>query len=336
MQKLLTVIITGFILYIIVQTRMEETKQNRKSQAPTAVSSTSNSLSPSPTPELEGNLVEKTLSSIVINILKTDEGRLFFENILQPVNKPLSGIEGFKVNNEQLIKTMLKITDFSDGIQDKSAGPASCGHVATIHYKILSMEGRIIDEEDRTFLLGSMPVIPGLDSVVAGMRVGQTRHAVLMPVYAYQRAKYRKTGIDLDSSYKVSVQLKAILPENFLQADEIKIFDDEIAYKIPLMCGDNVKFHARITKLSTGEVIYNSKNSKNGSHLQQTIGNINYPMIFSHALYGKIPVGTRTVITKGRAFKSLATSNSVIFPKEQLPPDEYFMLELSDIILEQN
>ena len=30
------------------------------------------------------------------------------------------------------------------------------------------------------------------------------------------------------------------------------------------------------------------------------IGNLNYPMIFSHALHNKIPVGTRTVIAKGK------------------------------------
>ena len=57
---------------------------------------------------------------------------------------------------------------------------------------------------------------------------------------------------------------------------------------------------------------------------------MNYPMIFSHALYGKIPTGTRTIIANGSNYKALGMGNSIIFPKEQLPANEYFMLELSD------
>ena len=57
------------------------------------------------------------------------------------------------------------------------------------------------------------------------------------------------------------------------------------------------------------------------------IGNLNYPMIFSHSLHNKIPVGTRTVIAKGKCFKSFASDNSTIFPNKILPEDEHFMVE---------
>ena len=57
------------------------------------------------------------------------------------------------------------------------------------------------------------------------------------------------------------------------------------------------------------------------------IGNLVYPMIFSHTLHNKIPVGNRTVITKGKFFKSYASNFSTIFPETTLPENEYFMLE---------
>jgi hypothetical protein len=34
------------------------------------------------------------------------------------------------------------------------------------------------------------------------------------------------------------------------------------------------------------------------------IGNLSYPLIFSYALHNKIPIGSRTVIAKGKLFKS--------------------------------
>ena len=45
---------------------------------------------------------------------------------------------------------------------------------------------------------------------------------------------------------------------NYINVDEVKIFDDEIAYKTPLLCGDKVKFMAKITRLSDGAVLYDS------------------------------------------------------------------------------
>ena len=57
---------------------------------------------------------------------------------------------------------------------------------------------------------------------------------------------------------KLNVTLKEIMPQNFVDED-VKVFDDEIAYKLPLLCGGNSVYNARITKLSNSEVIYDSK-----------------------------------------------------------------------------
>ena len=324
MQKFLSFCIAIAILYGIFQMKTKELEKEEQLKKP-VITEAQPSTSPTEIPPVTGNFIEKTLSNVLINILKTEDGKLFFENIIQPMNQPLAGGEhSFKINNSELIKGMFRINSFGEG----SVGPASCGHIVTAHYQIFDINNSIIEDQTKTFTLGARSVLPGLDSVIVGMMIGQTRQATLQPKYAYKEAKYRKAGINPDSPYKVSVVLKEILPHNFVKSDEVKIFDDEIAYKTPLMCGERTSFDAIITRLSNGKVLYDSTNKN--QKISMIIGDLNYPLIFSYALHNKIPVGARTVIAKGKSFRGLATGMSKIFPKEQLPADEYFMLELKN------
>lgn len=313
MQKILTLIITAAILYMIFQhsvgritvpehlkevPEQAEPKQEESKEAP-----------------VTGTFLEKTLSSVMINILKSDEGRMFMESVFQPMNKTVAGSgSGFKMNNDNFIQSIFKINSFGTG----ELGPASCGHIVTIHYKILNNQNTVIEDKIATFPLGSEKIAPGLDAVIVGMKTGETRNATISNKY------FQETSKDRPNSFKVSVLLKEIVPQNFID-DSVKIFDDQIAYRIPLMCGNKVIYDAKVTRLSNNEVIYSSE--KTGEKIDMKIGNLNYPMIFSHALHNKIPVGTRTVIAKGKFFKSFASNNSTIFLNEILPEDEYFMVE---------
>lgn len=321
MQKILTLIISISIVYMIFKYNISDIK-NPNITTPAQVDNKEKLSSPENevTQAMTGNFVEKTISSVLINVLKTDEGRMFFENILQPVNKPMSasGV-GFKINNDNLIESMFDIKTFEDG----DVGPATCGHIATVIYKILSLNNIVVSENTITYPLGSNQIAPGVDAVIVGMKTGQTRQATISSKYT-DRA--RSPGDKVDS-FKLNVVLKELMPQNFI-TNEVKIFDDEIAYKLPLLCGNNAIYHARITKLANGEVIYDSKLS--GAKINMQIGNLSYPIIFSHALHNKIPVGTRTVIAKGKFFKSFLNDFSVIFPKTKLPETEVFMLELYD------
>jgi hypothetical protein len=328
MQKFLSLIITAAILYLIIQMKLDDKPkipEEQKVVAPIANSKQDSATAPQENQPLTGNFIEKALSSVLINVLKTEEGKMFFENILQPMNKPIAGAnDSFKINNTDLIKSMLKINSFGEG----TVGPASCGHIVTVHYQILTMNNNVVEEQTKTYALGSRAVIPGLDNVIVGMMVGQTRQALIPAKYAYYEGKYRKPGINPEDSYKVNVALQSILPNNFVKNNKVKIFDDEVSYQMPLTCGDRVIFNARITKLANGKVLYDSSTLEK---IKMKIGDMNYPLIFSHALYSKIPVGTRTVIAEGKSFQALAARISKIFPKDQLPESEYFMLELTDI-----
>ena len=309
MQKFLTLIITGGIIYMIFQQSISSMKPPEHLQKP---GTTSEEQKPA---EFSGNFIEKTISSVLLNVLKTDEGRLFLESLIQPMNKAVAGSgNGFEMNSDKFINSLFKINTFGDG----EKGPASCGHIVTIQYKILSLTNSILEENTATFPLGSNKIAPGLDAVIVGMKTGQTRHATISSKY------FPETSSNKLSSFKVNILLKEIMPENFID-DTVKIFDDQLSYRVPLFCGGKAVYDAKITKLSDGKVIYNSVDT--GTKITMQIGNLVYPMIFSHALHNKIPVGNRTVITKGKFFKSYASNFSTIFPETMLPENEYFMLE---------
>ena len=319
MQKILTLIISIAIIYMIFKHNIDGIKvppveMNDKNKPDNSSSSTQ-----VPT-DMTGNFVEKTISNVLVNVLKTDEGRMFFENILQPINKPMAGSgQGFKINNDNLVEAMFDIKTFGEG----GEGPATCGHVVTVAYKILAANNMLISEKTVSYPLGSDQIAPGVDAVIVGMKIGQTRHAVISSKYT-DRVGAQTDKVD---SFKLNVILKEIMPQNFVDED-VKVFDDEIAYKLPLLCGGNAVYNARIIKLSNSEVIYDSKSS--GNKINMKVGNLAYPVIFSYALHNKIPVGIRTVIAKGKLFKSFLNEFSTIFPQTKLPENEYFMLELYD------
>lgn len=323
MKKILSLLIALAIIYTIVKAEIQDLPESIKpSGAVTPTEEKDKSAKPD-TP-ITGNFLEKTLSNVAVNALKTEEGRMFLENLLQPMNKPFADGKNTIEVSRDLIQPMFKINTFGNG----TIGPAVCGHLATIHYQILDMANRIIAEDDKTFILGTKSIVPGIDIIVPGMLVGQTRQAILPAKYAYYDPQYRNKNTDYESSYRVNIILNALVPNNFIKSDEVKIFDDEIAYRTPLLCGNRVKFDAKITKLSNDQVIFDSV--KQGKKVDIIIGDITYPMVLSYSLHGKIPVGTRTVVAKGKVFKTLGSNLNKMVQQDKISNDEYLMLELTN------
>lgn len=334
MQKIITLLITAAIIYMLFQHNIGNIKAPLKpAPSETRVDSVQEQEIGNKDNEPAGNFIEKTLSNVLINILKTDQGRMFFENIIQPMNGPMAASgQGFKINNDHLVEAMFDIKTFGDGQE----GPASCGHVVTVSYKILTPDNMIISEGTKSYPLGSEEIATGVDAVIVGMKTGQTRTALISSKYTdIGTARSADNKVD---SFKLNVTLKSIMPQNFvIEKVNATIFDDEIAYKLPLLCGRKAVYHARVTRLSNGKVLYDSgardqghAQEKERAKINMRIGSLNYPLIFSHALHNKIPTGTRTVIAKGQLFKSFVNDFSVIFPDTKLPENEFFMLELYD------
>jgi len=326
MQKFLSLIIVALILYNIVKLKISSDNNNPAVVEQTTLNNSSAdrnqaSINNDPPVSLNGNLFERTISKIVINALKTEEGKAFFENILQPLNKPIDTKDYSIPVYKDLITPLFKINTIGNG----NIGPASCGHVVTVFYQITDMNNNLISEDTKTFTLGSGSVMLGLDNVIIGMNVGQAREAIIPAKYA---VNLKVNNDNIDNSYRVNVMLKSILPQNFIKTNEVKMYDNEIAYRIPLLCGEKVAFNAKITRLANGEVLYDSK--AKGQKIDMKIGDITYPLIFSYALQGKVPVGIRTVIAKGQSFKALGSNANKIISQQLLPVNEYLMLEIND------
>lgn len=168
MQKILTLIISIAIIYMIFKHNIDGIKVPHVEVNDKNKSDTSSSTTQAPL-DITGNFVEKTISNVLINILKTDEGRIFFKNILQPINKTMASFgQGFKINNDNLVDAMFDIKTFGEGEES----PATCGHVLTVAYKILAANNMLISKKTVSYPLGSDQIAPGVDAVIVGMKVG--------------------------------------------------------------------------------------------------------------------------------------------------------------------
>jgi len=313
MQKLLTFIIAAAIIYTLMNAKLDQFQKEKQATPAVEVA-----VAAGPDPEPEGNFLEKSLSKLLINILKTNEGRTFFENLIQPANRPLSaGGEAFKLDNSKLVEGIFKITTYGEG----AVGPASCGHIVSVRYQLTTLTNTLIEEGEKTFSLGSDEAMVGMSDIIVGMYEGQSREGFIPQKYAHP-AKNPNTA------YKLKATLLSITPKLYASPLDIKIFDDEIAYSTPCLCGDRATFDVNIKRIN-GDVIYDS--AKSGQKISMIIGDLAYPMIFSYALFNKVPVGTRTVLAQGKYLRSLATGDiSRIFQKEQPAKDEFFIIEFKN------
>ena len=320
MPKILTLIIAAAIIYAVIDAKRTLTPAT----APTpAQQSQTQTEGPSDAKQnLDGGLIEKTLSKIMINVLKSPEGKDFVSKVITPANTPISGEHTLKVNNMTLVPELFHVE-----VKTAGSGPAvSCGHIVKVDYKITNSKNVIVDSAQKTFRLGDPEVIPGLSNIIVGMQKGESRKAMLHKNYSYNSPHFRGNKPEQATDYYYAeVTLLDAAPENFVD-EKVKIFDDEIAFAVPYLCGDPAVFDAKIMKID-GTVIYDSELSGHKIHMH--LGGHEYPMIFSHALFGKVPVGIRTVICKGQYLKSLESNGlSKIFPKNgRIQEKDFVMIE---------
>ncbi|KJV55569.1 FKBP-type peptidyl-prolyl cis-trans isomerase family protein [Orientia chuto str. Dubai] len=325
MQKIINIITIGAIIYVLVtgkfldflQTADINNSNNAVDNPVTEASSKEPEFN-----ELEGNFFEKSLSKVLINVLKTETGRQLFKNLVHPVDQKnnLAFSNNTKINNVALINYMFDIQDVTQLPEAK--GPAYCGQTVTISYRISDENDAIIEEKVKTLQLGGSKKVNSIDNITIGMRVGEVREAIVPQQYL--------TDISTQSNskaFKVQITLQDIVSLTDIEKNEIRIWDDELVpYKVPYLCGHLATFDVKISKLD-GTIIYDTTNEE--QKIAMHLGDDNYPMIFSYALFDKIPAGKRTVLTKGKYFKNILENKNIkLFKNLQLPADEFFILEL--------
>lgn len=270
---------------------------------------------------LEGNIIEKSLSKVAVNILKTEEGQRFFSKLITPQNNIIPSTDDYSIQIQEtkLIEELLSLRTIRRG----KGGEVCCGHMVEIYYT-LSKNGEKILENKESRVLGSKSDIPIVDSVVAGMKVGEVREAIIPKEFTHTMGENIPK-----QSMTLRVSLEKVLSKPLIKAADIRIFDDTISYKLPYLCGDSVQFSAKITDITTGEVIYGGKASD--SIVTMKIGEGGYPLIFAYALFNKAPMGTRTIIVQGKYFDGLLGAENNKFLNTPLKHNMLYLLELSDL-----
>jgi hypothetical protein len=162
-------------------------------------------------PELEGSGFEQSISKIIMNIMKTEKGRLVIEKILRPTYAPVEDTD-FTITSgsRKAIDTIFNIEDKIPGIGRQ----AVCGHQVRVEYKIVNMNDLIIDTGTKDIILGQGKVFFAFDNIVVGMQEGGTRKAFVNKDFAYEHKDYKgKKPINETSDYRVEVKLLEILSD---------------------------------------------------------------------------------------------------------------------------
>ena len=321
MQKILTFFIFLLLVYSIVKSRIIDNDSvknmfNAFSSPSQSKEGQEGALPSQGKPlELKGNFLEKTISNIASNVLKTPQGKDFFGKLIQPqydVNNGMNLV--IKGNSDEVVRSLFMINDIKEGIGPKIC----CGQRAKVSYKIYRNDGSE-GLEQKEINVGGSDFSPNLDSVVIGMSKGGHRSAVLKDV-----RNSDATNIANDNSQMQSeIEVKEVYPANFDVA-KLSIFDDSYGYTIPILCGEDISFKLRIKKLDNSE-IYSSQ----AIPFKVGAENNEWPEFFSYALYNKILSGSRFVITPTIYIDKLASRLSL-----NLGDEKYVILEFYDTKIE--
>lgn len=282
-------------------------------------------------PELEGSFSERMLSRVFINALKTERGRLLIEKVFQPMNVPASDPDfSMKMNDRMYLDSALHIKVANEG---NSSFKAICGHKVEIDYKIVNMGNIVLESGVKQITLGRGDIFKSVDNIVIGMREGEVRKALVPSKMAYEDPGYKgKKPLNKTSDYKIKIKLNKINSEMSIEP-HTKIFDSEVSFRFPILCGDRIHTQAKIAKLD-GKVMYDSR--KYSDFLKFRLGEQSYPVIFSHGLFNKQDKGVRTLIFKGKYLESFDGTNSL--PHLNLKafnPKEYYILEFMNSQIEK-
>ena len=332
MQRLLTVIILAILVYSVViyregddEIKGQDIVTNLRNIGSDIKSLGEDILMPNKNMEefeqaFEGNIIERSLSKVAVNVLKTEDGQRFFSKMITPEMQRLQGQNDYRIDirDTKLIENMLSLRTLRQG----KGSSVTCGHMVEVYY-VLSRNGEEILETKEMRALGSKSEIPILDSVVVGMKVGEVREAIIPKEFTLTMAEKHPR-----ESYTVRIALESVSSNNLIKPESIRIFDDTVSYNIPYLCGDTAEFDAKITSISDGKVIFDTILNK--QKVRMSVGDTLHPLIFSYALFNKPPIGMRTLIVQGKYFDNfMGKSQNAILP-DPLNRQEFYLLELNN------
>jgi hypothetical protein len=335
MRRLISFILILFVLYTTLKAKNGGKDpffgDDKNSDAYVEGTATPEYLPEETTPKMEGGFLERTLSKVMINVLKTEKGRIILEKMIQPANTAVVDKDySLKMNNLNIVNASFHIKTTKEGNGDARA---ICGHSVNVTYRVVNMKDMIIESGKKSMILGDARIFKAMDNIIIGMKIGESRSAIIPEKFAYEAPNFNgKKPSNSTYEYKVDVTLDGIASDIFIN-DKVKIFDDEISFKMPALCGNTVGVDVKIMSLK-GDVIFDSKVTK--QPVQFKLGDLSYPVIFSYGLFNKQDKGTRTVIFSGKYLGSFMNgTSSAVFPNDQPKADQFYILEFDNLTMDQ-
>ncbi|MDF2965889.1 MAG: hypothetical protein K0Q51_1277 [Rickettsiaceae bacterium] len=310
MQKYITYIVAGFIIYSIYE-NSQVAKINIESPADKVSAIQDKVVNEE---NFEGSWFEKKISRIMANVIKTPEGEKFFKNLIQYKDSGPENENNLKFVNKDVIANMFNINT----IQVGSGNEAICGSKVKVYYELYDIQNGLVKKEDKTFVLGKGTFSRIMENSVIGMKVGEEREVTLYP-------NTLKDNF-IKSTLKAKINLKSL--EGGADSSDIRFFDDIISFEKPILCSQSVKFDLVIMDIA-GKIIFKQ------NAINVTLGDDGVPTAISHGLFGKFQAGTRTLIAKG---KTLMGSHAMFasISKLKINPGNFYIIELknTEIVVE--
>jgi hypothetical protein len=265
---------------------------------------------------IEGGFIERTISKIMINVLKTPQGQETFIKMIQPLSDG-KNTDNFvlEMNNSNFIKKIFEIETNGNEKPIK----AICGNIVDVEYLIQDFAKGTSETKRENIELGSQKADLALSNIIVGMSEGQKRKATIKEKF------FQNALSENQMPKKIEVTLHKIIEKQFIDLSKIKIFDNVVNHYVPYLCGDKIDFEIKISKIDGTEIF----KSKTGETESYRVGDRSFPMIFAYSLFNKTKSGTRTIITPA---KYLKTFDDKLFPTFNIKNNnsEYYLIDIKD------
>lgn len=233
----------------------------------------------------EGSYLEKKAVNILTLLAKSPEGRQLLENLFSNPGQsspcaakqtPITTFDG------------IKFIDLDLGI----GRSAICGDNVKIAYAVRNANDQLLTEGSEEIHLGQLKLLKGLEQAVVGMQEGGKRKVYIPSHLAFDPPEFRHEAIPIGEPVYAEITLQKLIPT--ISQRIPRQFDTKPGNGIPIMCGDIVPIHYKISRLD-GSILYNSHDRRR-EPLALKVGNLETPTGFQLAVEKMHFGGKRTLI----------------------------------------
>ena len=298
-----------------------------------AKSNTNNNLNQEDTSHnFEGNVLERFVSHVALNVIKTKTGMSAFNKVISAKKPHVHMNENIKINDFNMFNSLLNVKNNN---KYRHNIHASCGDNVEIQYFVQDNKSNIIygNYQKQKCTLGNKEIPMAIENLVINMRPGEIKTATLEGEYIYHLLKTYglklnpQTQNDTDRTgkqvYYLQVELNEIFDKKSTQysANDFIVFNSHISMSTPVMCGENVYITVQIDSI-------NHKNLFNDT-IKFSLGGSTTPLFINYGAPGLSGQNVRTILTTARFLLDKNDQATHISNLLKLKPDTPILIKIS-------